>query len=448
MTIKISNIDDAWPALHQASWYGDYTEVKRLLQDGVSVREVDDEGETALHQAAWQGHTDITISLLDAAADPNSKDGNGQTPLHQAATNGFKEIVCLLLAGGADPSVKDGHRRKPHSLAEQNFHHSTADILRQREIHFDGQEVVSNTDKIPSTILPALSLDPSVIPYLPLHQCMSMSNEPYGKASFSTTSKVKVHLHSGETKLYFMKIGWDGRAFTDEFESLSAIHKAVPSLCPRPLAHAKLTKSEGYFLLTEFIDMTATDHLQSSGSSLAQKLAQLHSTPVPTSTRKFPNPVYGFHVPTYVGSTLRLNTRTPSWARFFTECRLRPAWRTMRRIHGTDTELQFLFGRVIQEVVPRLLRPGHLGGKEGIKPALVHGELWSGNKTRGSVGGKSGVEDVVFDPASFYAHSEYELGMMRMFGGFLSGFFKEYHRLMPKTEPRVEYRGRLELYQL
>lgn len=58
------------------------------------------------------------------------------------------------------------------------------------------------------------------------------------------------------------------------------------------------------------------------------------------------------------------------------------------------------------------------------------------------------MEEVVFDPSACYAHSEYELGIMRMFGGFGRGFFAEYHDLCPKTEPRVEYEDRVRLYEL
>lgn len=228
---------------------------------------------------------------------------------------------------------------------------------------------------------------------------------------------------------------------------MKAIHTAVPSLCPRPLAHGKLAASPDYFLVTEFIDMEATDKGQSSGLSLAQKLAQLHSTPPPIP-KGFSRPVFGFHVTTCVESTLQNNPWNRSWPKFFSENRLRDVWKTVEKNHGTDTELHSLLDRVVKEVVPRLLGNGHLGGRKGVQPALVHGDLWSGNKARGRVGGKGGIEDMTFDCGSCYAHSEYELGIMRMFGGFSAGFFNEYHRLIPKTQPKSEYDDRLCLYEL
>ena len=57
-------------------------------------------------------------------------------------------------------------------------------------------------------------------------------------------------------------------------------------------------------------------------------------------------------------------------------------------------------------------------------------------------------EEVVFDPSACYAHSEFELGIMKMFGGFGGGFLSEYHKLVPKTEPVNEYEDRVQLYEL
>ena len=193
--------------------------------------------------------------------------------------------------------------------------------------------------------------------------------------------------------------------------------------------------------------MEATIAGQSSGLSLAQKLAQLHSTPPPIP-KGFSRPAFGFYVMTCVGRTHQDNSWNRSWPKFFAENRLRAVWKSVEKNHGTDTALHSLLDRVVKEVVPRLLGNGHLGGRKGVQPALVHGDLWSGNKARGMVGGKGGIEDVTFDAGSCYAHSEYELGIMSMFGGFSAGFHNEYHRLMPKTQPKSEYDDRLSLYEL
>ncbi|MFH4983700.1 hypothetical protein AB6A40_010409, partial [Gnathostoma spinigerum] len=52
---------------------------------------------------------------------------------------------------------------------------------------------------------------------------------------------------------------------------------------------------------------------------------------------------------------------------------------------------------------------------------------------------------VIFDPASFYGHSEFEMGILTMFGGFSQDFFTAYHSLIPKSEGFAE---RVRLYEL
>lgn len=40
---------------------------------------------------------------------------------------------------------------------------------------------------------------------------------------------------------------------------------------------------------------------------------------------------------------------------------------------------------------------------------------------------------VIFDPASFYGHHEFEFSIPRMFAGFNEQFFDAYHKCIPKA---------------
>jgi protein-ribulosamine 3-kinase len=53
-----------------------------------------------------------------------------------------------------------------------------------------------------------------------------------------------------------------------------------------------------------------------------------------------------------------------------------------------------------------------------VQPVVVHGDLWSGNASVGKLPGMSEAEEVTYDSSACYAHSEYELGDMKMYVAF------------------------------
>ena len=185
-----------------------------------------------------------------------------------------------------------------------------------------------------------------------------------------------------------------------------------------------------------------------SGLSLAHKLAKLHTTPAPIPSG-YDKPVFGFPVPTCCGDTQQENDLTDSWAEFYAEHRLLAILKKSERTNGKDTALRAMVEKTAREIVPRLIDDKHLNGGKGVVPVVVHGDLWSGNRGHGRMGGEgAGVVDLVFERSWGYAHGEYELGIMRMFGGFGGAFLREYHQLCPKTEPVGEYEDRVQLYEL
>lgn len=308
---------------------------------------------------------------------------------------------------------------------------------------------------VPTSILRALSIsDPSKA---------SLSTAGLG-SGFTTTGAIKATVPGAdgqdEERKYFVKTSADGNAakemFEGEYESLNAIADAVPGFCPRAIAWGPLEEGKGksYFLATEFLDLRASGR---GGESLAQRLGKLHSTPAPVNPDTGKR-MFGFPVPTFCGDTKQPNVPRESWADFYANDRLLTILATSEKRNGKDAGLRSLVEQTADTVVPALLGDGHLGydksGKgEGIVPVVVHGDLWSGNADRGRIvgSGRKGDEevgDVVYDPSACYAHSEFDIGIMKMFGGFGSAFFNEYHRIVPKTEPAEEYEDRVRLYEL
>jgi protein-ribulosamine 3-kinase len=235
-----------------------------------------------------------------------------------------------------------------------------------------------------------------------------------------------------------------------ENASLNAIHNVVSNLCPRSYGCGRFFSSSTYFLVTDYLDLSSRTSNSSKGvkvQSLAEKLAKLHSTPAPIP-EGYAKAQFGFPVTTCCGDTPQDNSYRESWADFYVNNRLHFILKQSEASNGKDHELRKFVEATASKVVPRLLSDDHLNNGRGITPVVVHGDLWSGNTSKGILGGTGGVEDVIYDSSACYAHSEFELGIMRMFGGFGSSFLKEYHTLCPKSEPTGEYEDRVALYEL
>lgn len=296
-------------------------------------------------------------------------------------------------------------------------------------------------------------LDAAVLRALGLPPSTPARVASHGGSGFSSTQKITIERYAGsERQDFFLKTGQGSEAklmFAGEHASLSALHSAVPSICPASHGTGALDQdSSTYFLVTDFLEFGARAAPSSQhGRSLAAKLVQLHTKPAPIPSGHA-QPMYGFHVPTCCGNTPQANEFHQDWATFYAEQRLRAIYTRIERNHGTQAELKRMVDRTADVIVPRLLRAGHLGGQQGIMPVLVHGDLWSGNRGTARIAGQGPAQEIVFDPSCCYAHSEFELGIMQMFGGFGGNFLHEYHRLAPKTSPVSEYEDRVALYEL
>lgn len=311
---------------------------------------------------------------------------------------------------------------------------------------------------VPEPILRALSLPPE--------SKASLSTSGLG-SGFTNTSTIRAHIpgaHGTEERRYFVKTSSNGKSaeemFRGESESLNAIAGSVMGFCPRALAWGPLdeygTEAKTYYLVTEFLDLRgAAGSSKSNDTTLAYRLGKLHTTPAPpdpgTGRRRF-----GFPVPTFCGDTKQPNRFYDSWSDFYANERLLTILASSEDRNGRDAGLREAVEKTAYKVVPRLLGDHHLGYNvsgegHGIEPVVIHGDLWSGNADRGRIIGSGRDEipgDVVYDPSACYGHSEFELGIMHMFGGFGARFFDQYHQIVPKTEPVAEYDDRVELYEL
>ena len=84
-----------------AAYYGDLSEVKRLLDTGAEVNAKTKDGQTALIYASIKGDPKVVEMLLAKGAEVNTKDNNGKTALILATRMNHPEVRELLIRAGA-----------------------------------------------------------------------------------------------------------------------------------------------------------------------------------------------------------------------------------------------------------------------------------------------------------------------------------------------------------
>ncbi|WP_286960070.1 MULTISPECIES: fructosamine kinase family protein [Arsenicicoccus] len=134
----------------------------------------------------------------------------------------------------------------------------------------------------------------------------------------------------------------------------------------------------------------------------------------------------------YLGSAQVDLTPTRSWREFFVGRRVRPLTERAVREGRIDP--------VALQLVDELAgRADELCGPPE-PPALVHGDLWAGNRLVDK-GGRSWL----IDPAAHWGHREYDLAMMQLFGGFGEECYRAYDEAFPLAEG---WRERIAWHQL
>ncbi|KAK3312545.1 Fructosamine kinase-domain-containing protein [Apodospora peruviana] len=281
-------------------------------------------------------------------------------------------------------------------------------------------------------------LDPTVLAVLP-DATRVLAVQYHGESAWAKAKRVDVEHSDGSEETYFMKIslGHHGReALKGEFEATSAIYTITPDFCPKPIAWGSLKwQPDAHFYICKFYDFIEG---VPEPESFCKKLAELHSN----STS--PEGKFGFPCTTYNGDLPQDNTWFESWEAFF-DNGLRHVLKLREERAGPNAELDELLPALFDKVIPRLLRPLESNGRK-IVPALVHGDLWCGNA---GIIDETTEEGIVYDPASFWAHNEYELGNWRPARNqFTRRYFETYHSHIPKSQPEEDYDDRNALYAL
>ncbi|TXD81417.1 fructosamine kinase family protein [Subsaximicrobium wynnwilliamsii] len=139
------------------------------------------------------------------------------------------------------------------------------------------------------------------------------------------------------------------------------------------------------------------------------------------------NARFGFEADNYYGSLPQYNDYCDSAHAFYIEQRLKPQFK-LARDNGYEFKHLDAFYKQLESLIP------------DEKPALLHGDLWSGNYLTNSKG-----EPCLVDPAVAYGPREMDLAMMRLFGGFDPLLFQAYDAAF-SLEPA--WKDRIKLWQL
>jgi fructosamine-3-kinase len=123
-----------------------------------------------------------------------------------------------------------------------------------------------------------------------------------------------------------------------------------------------------------------------------------------------------------MGSVPQLNTPDRDWTSFFIHRRLEPLVQQCLSKGLLTAKEHGLFEK-LYERLPQLF-------DDGETPALLHGDLWSGNYLCSHE-----AEPVLIDPAVYYGHRCMDLAMTTLFGGFDKRFYEAYahHFPLPKN---------------
>ncbi len=225
---------------------------------------------------------------------------------------------------------------------------------------------------------------------------------------------------SDDSRTFFVKLNAPNMAymFDAEAQGLSELAATQCIRIPEVICHGQ-TQEHSYLVL-EYIDCRG--FTPASSRLMGEQLAQLHH---------IPQTFFGWHSDNTIGSTPQYNPREYNWLVFWRQHRLAQQLKFAKQ-NGFASTLQTK-GEQLLAVLPSFFDTQPV-------PALLHGDLWSGNAAADHNG-----NPVIFDPACYYGDREADIAMTELFGGFSADFYDAYQASYPLD---AGYQTRKTLYNL
>ncbi|MGK2948492.1 MAG: fructosamine kinase family protein [Acidimicrobiales bacterium] len=210
--------------------------------------------------------------------------------------------------------------------------------------------------------------------------------------------------------------------FTTEATGLGWLREPGVVAVPEVLAVSDGDNGTPPHLVLEWIDVGPAG--ADTESALGSALAALH--------RAHPG-CFGRDDRRTTGSRGLPNEPCSTWAEFYATQRLSP----LARLAAESAALPARSIAQLERLDPTRL--AEVGGPSE-PPARLHGDLWAGNRLVDD-GGRSWL----IDPAAHGGHREFDLAMMRLFGGFGTECYSAYQQTHPLADG---WQDRVALHQI
>lgn len=209
--------------------------------------------------------------------------------------------------------------------------------------------------------------------------------------------------------------------FKAETIGLQALNKYYPLKVPQVLDVDVIADQQ--YLLQEWLAVTQpnTKAWEEFGIALAQLHRATHTS-------------FGWDSNNYLGAIEMTNTWCVDWAEFYTVQRVMPLVKSLKDdavFSAKDVQMAEQFCSRLKDLIP------------AEPPALLHGDLWSGNVSAITENGK--LTTAIYDPSAFYGHREIDIALTRLFGGFPTAFYESYQAAYPLT---AGWQQRLPVFQI
>jgi ankyrin repeat protein len=183
--------------------------LKYLVAKGADVNAKNGEGATLLHFAAQcNSNIDVLEYLIEKGANVNAKNKDGETPLHFAAQcNSNVDVLKYLVENGADVNAKNDLGWTPLHFAAYNFDDDVLKYLIENGADINAKDVCDTT---PLHFAAQYNSNVDVLKYLIENGADINAKDYEGKTPLDvadTEEKKQILINAGATTVYHPSVG-------------------------------------------------------------------------------------------------------------------------------------------------------------------------------------------------------------------------------------------------